>query len=170
MLFRSIFNSLRPLIVDENLISEKDFSRYEQVMEDVKDICENNSEIYEDADKYYKNGKRLEMFAEIIYDTYFINKIDERLSYEEMRTDVKGKVERSKKLGDMKDKILPLVTNNTEYNNGRVFDLSGFSNKGCSLGADKNGFFCYTHRARSKSYPEVDKIPQSKINFIESTG
>ena len=158
------------IIVDELDISEKDFSRYDQVMEDVKDICDNNTEIYTDAENFYNTGKRLEMYAETIYDKYFVNKIDERLSYEELRTDVKGKVERSKKLGDMKDKILPLVTNNSQYNNGRVFDLSGFSKYGCSLGADKNGFFCYTDRARSKSYPEVDKIPKSKINFIESTG
>lgn len=41
---------------------------------------------------------------------------------------------------------------------------------GVSLGKDKNGYFVYTHRARSKSYAEPDKIPQSKIIFIRSTG
>jgi len=38
------------------------------------------------------------------------------------------------------------------------------------LGADKDGFFVSTHRARSKSYLEIDKIPQKDIKFIESTG
>ena len=41
---------------------------------------------------------------------------------------------------------------------------------GVSLGKDKNGFFVYTHRARSKSYPTPHKIPKSKIKFIETTG
>ena len=31
-------------------------------------------------------------------------------------------------------------------------------------------FFITTHRARSKSYDSFDKIPQSVINFIDSTG
>ena len=41
---------------------------------------------------------------------------------------------------------------------------------GVSIGRDEDGFFCCTHRCRSKSYPSVDKIPKSKIKFIESTG
>ncbi len=41
---------------------------------------------------------------------------------------------------------------------------------GVSLGKDKDGFFVYTHRARSASYPTPHKIPKSKIKFIETTG
>lgn len=41
---------------------------------------------------------------------------------------------------------------------------------GVSLGKDKDGYFVYTHRARSSSYAEPGKIPQSKIKFIRSTG
>jgi len=41
---------------------------------------------------------------------------------------------------------------------------------GISLGADKNGFYVYTHRARSKSYDTPEKIPVKDIEFIESTG
>jgi len=41
---------------------------------------------------------------------------------------------------------------------------------GVSLGKDDNGYFVYTHRARSSSYPKPEKIPQSKIKFIRSTG
>ena len=41
---------------------------------------------------------------------------------------------------------------------------------GVSLGKDKDGFFVYTHRARSNSYESPEKIPQGRIDFIESTG
>lgn len=42
--------------------------------------------------------------------------------------------------------------------------------KGCTLAKDKDGYFCYTHRARSKSYKTIKLIPKSVIEFIESTG
>lgn len=41
---------------------------------------------------------------------------------------------------------------------------------GVSLGRDRQGYFVYTHRARSKSYPSPERIPLSKIKFIKSTG
>jgi len=95
-------------------------------------------------------------------------------------SDVKGKVERSKKLSkEMKEKILPLIIQNgihgTTYKEGRVFRLkipkvSGKSFKGVDLGADKDGFFVATHRARSKSKPEIKDISDKDIKFIESTG
>jgi len=40
----------------------------------------------------------------------------------------------------------------------------------CSFAKDKDGYFCYTHRARSDSYPTIAKIPRSKVEFIGSTG
>ena len=40
----------------------------------------------------------------------------------------------------------------------------------CSMGRDKDGFYVYTHRARSKSYPRPSAIPKDKIRFIGSTG
>lgn len=39
----------------------------------------------------------------------------------------------------------------------------------CSIGKDKDGYFAYTHRARSKSYPTIAEIPKSKLEFIETT-
>ena len=39
-----------------------------------------------------------------------------------------------------------------------------------SLGKDKDGYFVYTHRARSSSYDTPHKIPKNKIEFISSTG
>lgn len=41
---------------------------------------------------------------------------------------------------------------------------------GCSVGKDKDGYFVYTHRARSKSYASKDKIPVKDLKFIDSTG
>jgi hypothetical protein len=41
---------------------------------------------------------------------------------------------------------------------------------GVTLGKDDDGYFVYTHRARSKSYPDPHGIPQKKIDFVESTG
>lgn len=42
--------------------------------------------------------------------------------------------------------------------------------KGCSLAKDKDGYFVYTHRARSKSYEAPEKISLKDIDFIDSTG
>lgn len=98
----------------------------------------------------------------------------------EEHEDVENKVKNSKKLSkEQKDIIIPLIINNgihgSSYNNGRVFRLNipkidGKTFDGVDLGADKNGFFVFTHRARSKSYETIDKIPQKDINFIETTG
>lgn len=40
----------------------------------------------------------------------------------------------------------------------------------CSMGRDDDGFYVYTHRARSKSYPRPSAIPRDRIKFIGSTG
>jgi hypothetical protein len=107
-------------------------------------------------------------------------KIFERAKFEDLTTDVKGKIERSKKLPkELKEKIMPLIIVNgihgTRYNEGKVMELKkpkveGKSFDGVSLGADKNGFFVFTHRARSKSKPEIKDIPKKDISFIKSTG
>ena len=76
---------------------------------------------------------------------------------------------------EMKDKIIPYVNSSSTYRNNCVFGLrkpkikkKHFDQVG--FAADKNGFFVYTHRARSKSYETPEKIPQKDITFIESTG
>ena len=40
----------------------------------------------------------------------------------------------------------------------------------CSFAKDDGGYYCYTHRARSKSYKSISEIPQSKVDFVGSTG
>lgn len=44
-----------------------------------------------------------------------------------------------------------------------------FGHTGCSFAKDKDGYYCYTHRCRSKSYPSIDKIPQKDVDFVDST-
>lgn len=39
-----------------------------------------------------------------------------------------------------------------------------------SLGKDKDGYFVYTHRCRSKSYETPHDIPKTRIKFVGSTG
>ena len=41
---------------------------------------------------------------------------------------------------------------------------------GTTVRQDDDGFYCHTHRARGKSYPSIDEIPDGEIGFIESTG
>ena len=96
----------------------------------------------------------------------------ERMTHDEAATDVEEKVKRSKKLpAEIKEKIFPLIVKGeTEYRDGKVFRLRYPKSKGCDLGADKNGFFVFTHRARSKSKEDIDKIPEKDIKFIKSTG
>jgi hypothetical protein len=42
--------------------------------------------------------------------------------------------------------------------------------KGTGVDKDDDGYYCKTHRCRSDSYPSIDEIPDSVIEFIESTG
>jgi hypothetical protein len=97
----------------------------------------------------------------------------------QQKPDVIKQIKGSRKLSSkMKEEILKYATSSSRYNNGSVFGLTKPSGmlkisskiKGCSMGADKEGFFVYTHRARSKSFPSPLKISKKSIEFIESTG
>ena len=52
----------------------------------------------------------------------------------------------------------------------RVYGAKDDRFKGVSLKQDDDGWYVSTHRARSDSYPTPEDIPQSKVDFIESTG
>lgn len=41
---------------------------------------------------------------------------------------------------------------------------------GVGVGRDDDGVFVHTHRARSKSYPDMDSIPTKDLEFVDSTG
>jgi hypothetical protein len=42
--------------------------------------------------------------------------------------------------------------------------------KRVTLAKDDDGYFIYTHRARSRSYKSIMLIPKSAVESIESTG
>lgn len=45
-----------------------------------------------------------------------------------------------------------------------------FGEIGCSVFKTKEGkYFCCTHRARSKAYDSIDKMPKKTVEFISST-
>lgn len=92
----------------------------------------------------------------------------------------KNSLLRSKSISKkMKDEILKYFMGGSTYHEGgHVHGLSkpnvlrekSKKINGCSMGADKNGFYVYTHRARSKSKATPDKITVTEIEFIDSTG
>lgn len=57
----------------------------------------------------------------------------------------------------------------TQEERDEVKNLFG-NNLECSFAKDKAGYYCHTHRARSKSYKKIKDIPKSDVEFIESTG
>lgn len=59
------------IITEERGISEKSFKLYDEVIEEVKDLCEKHPEIYQEAELFYREGKRLNYLAEKIYFEYF---------------------------------------------------------------------------------------------------
>ena len=44
-----------------------------------------------------------------------------------------------------------------------------FGEQECSLGKDKKGYYVYTHRAATKSYKSISKIPSKKVRWVSST-
>lgn len=94
-------------------------------------------------------------------------------------TAIKESIQRSRILSvKIKNEILKHTISSTQYKTGIVTklkipdELKKISKKieGCFLGADKKGFFIYTHRARSKSFSTPLKIDKKTIDYIESTG
>jgi hypothetical protein len=70
------------------------------------------------------------------------------------------------------DFIEPRLTSSSTFKNGRWFGLSKpehLRDCHCSLGADKEGFFLYTHRASSKRRMDLN-FTKEEIKLIESTG
>ena len=96
-------------------------------------------------------------------------------AFKKIKKDPRRRLELSRKISDeMKTVIMPYVMTNSKYNKSGV--MTGLKKpsearyKSVGFGADKNGFFVYTHRARSKSYTEPSLIPDKDVIFIASTG
>lgn len=79
---------------------------------------------------------------------------------------------------EMKAIIGKCVVGSSRYKDGRIYGIrkpdgmNKISSKitGVYMGADKDGFFVYTHRCRSKSHKDPLKITKKEIDYIESTG
>ena len=92
----------------------------------------------------------------------------------------KNSLMKSKSIGkEMKELINKYMLGGSTYHEGgyvhglsKPQKLRDKSKKidGVSMGADKNGFYVYTHRAKSKSHPTPEQITVKEIKFIESTG
>jgi hypothetical protein len=84
----------------------------------------------------------------------------------------RASVKRSHLPKDIKEKVLKLGV--SRFKDGRAHigkpKVKGRNFDGVGMAADKNGFYVYTHRARSKSKPDPSKITSKEVNFIRSTG
>jgi hypothetical protein len=137
-----VASSLIDIITNERGISEKSFSEYDNVIAEVDNFYNTNKEELDDLLETFEiNEYRNQYCAEKIYSEYFDGNLNE------------GKKKKKKNW------------ENVAKPEDLVSKLDGIS-----LGKDKDGYFVYTHRARSKSYKTPYKIPKSKIKFIESTG
>lgn len=185
-----VFDHLVQIVCDVNNVSEKDFTNWDNTKKYIEMYFDNNQEVLLDIDQYLSSKGRFQLCAEHLFNKHFQNdrEVLEKISTTDYKPlmekkkqdhkDVRSSVKNSKTLPkEMKEKIEPLLTNKSKYNKGIVTGLVSPNIKGkgksfasVGLGADKDGFFVHTHRARSKSYTSPDKIPNDKIVFIESTG
>lgn len=70
-----------------------------------------------------------------------------------------------------KSEILEEILEEASKNNFENCPCTGIKEKlGFSCGKDKNGYFIYTHRTRSKSYNSLSDVTMKDIKFIDSTG
>lgn len=67
-----IFDYLVDIVCEENSISEKNFTKWDQTTEYIRLYVDNNSEILQEMDEY--KDKRPRYCAEFLYDKYFNNK------------------------------------------------------------------------------------------------
>lgn len=82
---------------------------------------------------------------------------------------------------ELKDEALKLLTSSSRAEKGKIWDLQihpDITKKakehnveiGFSMGIDKNGYFIYTHRARSKSHQKPSGISTGEMKKTNSTG
>lgn len=104
-------------------------------------------------------------------DNEFVKKTKKEISPEKLNkvADVLSKLQKN----DL-DKLISLIESKKEkpktFKNVPVPKKLKEKFEGVSLGKDADGYYVYTHRARSDSYEGIDKIPESKIKHIETTG
>ena len=68
---KNIRDLITQIIVNVRGISEKAFSDYDNVMNEVKNVCDKNPDIYKRTQEFYDQKRRLNLLAEEIYEKYF---------------------------------------------------------------------------------------------------
>lgn len=67
------------ILMDENKISEKSFSRIDELRVEVKSKITN--EILENAENHFQSGKRMNLFYENLYDKLYFKNINEGMNH-----------------------------------------------------------------------------------------
>lgn len=131
---------------------------------------------YEDAIHIIVYNPNIIEILEVIDNTENLNEIENKSKYSKNKESLLGSRSISK---EMKENILKYFGGGSTYHEGghvrglikpESFTKKTPKSEGVSLGADKKGIYCYTHRARSASYLTPEQIPIKDIEFIESTG
>lgn len=135
---------------------------------------------------------------EIILDSYtkdfsdFQNKINKKIIEELDKLDKEIPDDKNDKEDDKKEETKPKEDSNKNINESALFEskaeyekikkhiqavtpeerLKGkriFGDVGCTLAKDKNGYYFRTHRARTKSYENIEDIPKRDVKFVDGT-
>jgi len=68
---KDVISNIIEIVREENKISEKDFKKYDDIIESTKLSVHNNQDILKDIEEHEKLGYRKKYSAEIIYHNYF---------------------------------------------------------------------------------------------------
>ena len=191
----NVFDHIVHILCEVNHISEKNFDGYDKMSGLVREFFDNSPEVIAVIEEYDGDARHT-YCAEFIYYTYFScngadvlrsEEGDNAIDYEddvtffvvlEKRSEQKDaniSIDTARKVGkEMRELIRPCLNSNSKYGNGMFTYLTppnGLKTKFgfLAFSADKDGFFVHTHRARTKSFIDPEKIPQDKINFVKST-
>lgn len=66
------------------------------------------------------------------------------------------------------EKMMKDINAISQSERNEFYKIHGKSNN-CSLAKDKDGYYVRTHRARSKSYKNIEDIPKKDVEFVRST-
>lgn len=68
---KNVISNIIEIVREENRVSEKDFKRYDDIIESTKLSVHNNQDILKNIEEHEKLGYRKKYSAEIIYDKFF---------------------------------------------------------------------------------------------------
>ena len=189
---KDLLDGILHILMQEENISEKDFSRIDGAMDRVNRKIDNN--LLVETELHLQSGKRMQIFYEIKYDEIFRNTpLNESLSvmtFEKFNntgksigksTNIKDDIKYVRKIPkELKEVALEHIGDYTEAKKGAIYGLKlhkdlkkkireGGLPSGFDMGINGEGYFIHTHRGSSKSYETPDKITIKDIKFIDST-